>query len=106
MWYKDLQFTEQHLGVYFSPTPFLILHTHNRTHTEDGFFSARSSDFTPLTVELVFDNTTTRLCFNLSIEDDGLYEFDEVINIVLSTDDPNVQLDPGFAEVTIADNES
>ena len=63
-------------------------------------------DFTPISpgTQLVFTSAET-LCVNISIENDAVLEENEVFFVELSTNDPQVNLSPSSASVTILDND-
>ena len=63
-------------------------------------------DFTPILpgTQLVFTSAET-LCVNISIENDAVLEENEVFIVELSTNDPEVNLSPSSASVTILDND-
>ena len=63
-------------------------------------------DFTPISpgTQLVFTSTET-LCVNISIENDGVLEGNEVFFVELSTNDPQVNLSFPSASVIILDND-
>ena len=64
------------------------------------------SDFTRVTAQLTFQATVTLQCSSISIMDDTILENDEVFSVQLSTLDPDVNLTPSTATVTIENNDS
>lgn len=54
---------------------------------------------------LIFNVTHTRLCKNVTIEDDNFLESRENFEILLSSDDPSVLIDNNTSSVTIIDND-
>ena len=63
------------------------------------------SDIEEVCAVLVFNMTHTRLCKNVTIEDDNILERTESFEILLSSDDPNVLIDSNTSSVTIIDND-
>ena len=63
------------------------------------------SDIEEVRAVLVFNMTHTRLCKNVTIEDDNILERTEIFEILLSSDDPNVLIDSNTSSVTIIDND-
>ncbi len=61
------------------------------------------ADYTAVTVPLVFDSTTSRVCVNISTLDDSIYEDSEVFDVNVDTGDPNVIVAPDTGEITIRD---
>ena len=54
---------------------------------------------------VTFDGTQSELCVTLQTTDDGVYEFDETLNLQLSTSSMSVSLTPSMASVTIMDDD-
>lgn len=63
------------------------------------------SDIEEVHAVLVFNMTHTRLCKNVTIEDDNILERTESFEILLSSDDPDVLIDSNTSSVTIIDND-
>lgn len=63
------------------------------------------SDIKEVDTVLVFNMTHTRLCKNVTTEDDNILERTESFEILLSSDDPNVLIDSNTSSVTIIDND-
>ena len=57
-------------------------------------------------VDLVFTNTSSTQCFNITIIDDDIHENNEELFINLTTTAPAVTLDPHFFILTIEDEDS
>ena len=61
-------------------------------------------DFIALNSEITLSAGVTRMCFNISVVDDNIYENPEDFFINLDTEDPSVDVDPdrqnGTAEIT------
>lgn len=68
-------------------------------------FWSQIPDIEEVNTELVFNVTHTRLCKNVTIEDDNILERAESFEILLSSDDPNVLIDSNTSSVTIIDND-
>ena len=64
-------------------------------------------DFDAITgLTLSFSGSTIRRCINVDINDDSLFEADEVLGVMLSSPSINrVTLSPDEAEVTIVDDD-
>ena len=63
-------------------------------------------DYTAVNVLLVFSETSTKKCVNISINADRLHEAPEMFSVNLTTDDSSVILDPQSAPVNIIDSNS
>ena len=64
------------------------------------------SDYTTVTAQLTFQATVTQQCSSISIVDDTILENDEVFSVQLSTLDPDVNLTPSTATVTVENDDS
>ena len=75
--------------------------------TRDGNTTSTSPrDFSAVTTELTFDPHTSMACVNISIKDDRIVESPESFIVILSDDDPAVNLEaPTTAVVIINDND-
>jgi hypothetical protein len=64
-------------------------------------------DFTALDVAITFNAANTRMCFNISIENDNIYEDQEKFFVSLASDSTLVIIDPQrqTAEATINDTD-
>lgn len=71
------------------------------------FFTLASADYVDSTVELSLDGSTPRACTNFTILDDQVLEDVETFSVMLTEDDPRVQVAAGRDEATIeiADND-
>lgn len=75
-----------------------------RLTTQDD--SATSpADYSSVSVELTFDESTSRACADIPIEDDQIVENPDVFRVVVEGDDPDVVFDPSSSTVTIIDND-
>ena len=65
------------------------------------------ADFTPLTTQLTFTSDTNRICHNISVLDDVLYEDPESFNVTLITSDSSVMIDPDrtTGRIVVNDND-
>ena len=64
------------------------------------------ADFTPVSVDLTFDESTSRACVDIPIEDDQIVENPEDFRVVVGGDDPDVVFDSPSSTVTIIDNDN
>ena len=64
------------------------------------------SDYTTVTAQLTFLATIALQCSSIPIVDDTILENDEVFSVQLSTLDPDVNLTPSTATVTIENDDS
>ena len=74
--------------------------------TQDG--SATSTDpldFSAVLKNLTFDQMSSRQCLEIPIEDDDIVEEPERFTIVISEDDPDVDITTPTSVVTITDND-
>ena len=62
-------------------------------------------DFSAVTVELQFNETTSRACAGIPITDDNRVELPENFTVVIRSDDPDVDFVPPTSVVTILDND-
>jgi len=69
-------------------------------HTDDSDY-----DYDSGVIQLMFGSSVNRTCFNVSINDDDVYEWREVFYVNLTTSDPQVDLSPQYAMVRILDDE-
>ena len=63
------------------------------------------NDYTAFTVVLTFTPMETRVCYNVNIENDVVYEGPEDFLIGLSTMDARIDLAPDSARITIVDDD-
>ena len=76
-----------------------------RLTTQDD--SATSpADFSSVSADLTFDESTSRACVDIPIEDDQIVENPEVFRVVVDGDDPDVVFDPPSSTVTIIDSDN
>ena len=76
-----------------------------RLTTQDD--SATSpADYSSTTVGLTFDESTSRACADIPIEDDQIVENPEDFRVVVGGDDPDIVFDPSNSTVTIIDNDN
>ena len=54
---------------------------------------------------LTFDSTTSEIWLDVPIIDDDLCENDEIIDLLLTTSSPDVNLDPAIGEIIIIDDD-
>ena len=75
---------------------------------------AAGADFSAISQVFIFDVQFTQVddqftgeqrCITVSIIDDTILENDEMFSIFLHSTDPNVSLNPEFADVTIIDDD-
>ena len=64
------------------------------------------SDYNATNVEFLFDGDTSRACARIPIIDDMSLEAVESFNVILSTADTRVSLEPQTTTVFISDNDS
>jgi hypothetical protein len=68
------------------------------------------ADYNSLDGTITFNADNIRMCFNVSIVDDSIYEDPENFSVVLATDDPSVDIDPdrrvGMALITDTDGKT
>ena len=69
-------------------------------------FSAANIDYSPLSITLEFNETTSELCSYIITMEDTLYENDETLSVMLTTDDTAVTLMPSQLVVTIEDDDA
>ena len=62
-------------------------------------------DYGTSSVDLVFNNGTTRACTQVPIVDDNIDEDDEVFDVTLTTTETGISLAPDLGMVTITDND-
>ena len=75
-----------------------------RLTTQDD--SATSpADFSSVSVDVTFDESTSRACVDVPIEDDQIVENEEVFRVMVGGDDPDVVFDPPSSTVSIIDND-
>ena len=65
------------------------------------------ADYIDVNDAFMFDHTTTRNEYNVTLIDDDIYEFDEIFHAQLSFVDTveRVYIDPAFADIVIEDND-
>ena len=64
-----------------------------------------TDDYNPVLETLTFSQTTTRLCTDVTVNNDNVLEGEEDFNLILTTDDTMVALDPDMATVRINDTD-
>ena len=71
------------------------------------FIQTAGDDYTVVTIQLVFDSTNDdqMLCINIPIINDTICEDIEVINILMTTTDPDVTISTPATTVTIIDDD-
>ena len=69
-------------------------------------FPTAAIDYTTVTAQQTFQATVTQQCSSISIDDDTILENDEAFSVQLSTLDPDVNLTPSTATVTIENDDS
>ena len=72
---------------------------------DDSATSTDPVDFSAVTVELQFNETTSRACADIPITDDNRVELPENFTVDIRSDDPEVNFAPPTATVTILDND-
>ena len=72
--------------------------------TQPGTASS-GADYTPVTVDLEFESGSTRECTQIPIVDDLIDEEDEMFDVILTTNDPDMELAPENGMVTIIDDD-
>ena len=72
---------------------------------DDSATSTDPVDFSAVTVELQFNETTSRACAVIPITDDNRVEVPENLTVVIDSDDPDVDFVPPTSTVTIVDND-
>ena len=65
--------------------------------------SAEPGDFSSVSLALMFDSESSRMCVLISLASDNLLEPVEVLEAVLTSDDPDVTLTPKLANILILD---
>ena len=63
------------------------------------------SDYRALTARLIFTSSMTEICRNITIINDMYYEDPESFNVLLTSDDPCVDVNPDMRTVTILDED-
>ena len=69
------------------------------------FFSPASEDYVPITVDLTFSTSISRVCRDVTSEDDTILEVDEDFTLALITTDSSMNLTSDEATVTIFDDD-
>ena len=54
---------------------------------------------------LTLSSSVPRACVNITIVDDDRYEEDETFDVVVTTDEPRVNVDPDTASIDIFDDD-
>ena len=62
-------------------------------------------DYQALTARLTFTSTITKICRNITIINDVFYEDQESFSVRLTTEDPDVAVDPDTGTITILDRD-
>ncbi len=63
------------------------------------------SDYVEVTVDLVFDASTSRSCVSVTTTEDDIYEDSEVFDVNLNPADTDVTVAPDEGEITIIDED-
>ena len=70
------------------------------------FSSVDTLDYTGAgDIVLTFDSTTSEIWLDVPIIDDDLCENDEIIDLLLTTSSPDVNLNPASGEIIIIDDD-
>ena len=69
------------------------------------FLSADPEDFSGISEVLTFDQSTSRVCAEIPIEDDDISEDPEDFRVILTSEDPDVSSNRPEADVTIVDDD-
>ena len=69
------------------------------------FFPTEPNDYQAVNSELVFDSDNERQCISVSLENDGVLENIEELQVSLTSDDEDVVLDPVKAIVSVLDTD-
>lgn len=72
---------------------------------DDSATSTEPVDFSAVSVELTFNETTSRACVDVPIDDDDRVENPENFTVVVDGDDPDVDFVPPTSVVTIIDDD-
>ena len=72
---------------------------------DDSATSTEPVDFSAVSVELTFNENTSRACVDVPIDDDDRVENPENFTIVVDGDDPDVDFVPPTSVVTVTDND-
>ena len=62
-------------------------------------------DYQALTVQLTFTSSMTEICRDITIINDVFYEDPENFNVILTTVDPDVILNPDTGTITVLDED-
>lgn len=62
-------------------------------------------DYTFPDMVVTFDGSQSEMCVLLMTTDDSIYEFDEIVELQLSSNSMSVSLTPTLATVTIMDDD-
>ena len=76
------------------------------TSSSSSHSSSEQFDYNAVNMELMFDKDTSRACARIRIIEDRTLEAVESFNVILSTTDTHVSLEPQTATVFISDNDS
>jgi len=71
----------------------------------DTITTSGDVDYVSTSVTLTFDESSTRVCGDISITPDDIYEDDETFSVTLTTGDGDVTLEPDSGVVTITDED-
>ena len=71
----------------------------------DKITTSGDVDYVSTSVTLTFDESSTRVCSDISITPDDIYEGDETFSVTLTTGDGDVTLEPDSGVVTITDDD-
>ena len=72
--------------------------------TQDGTATS-PADFSAVSADLTFDESTSKACVDIPVEDDIAVENPENFTVVLSGGDPVIDFIPSTSTVTIIDND-
>ena len=72
--------------------------------TQDGTATS-PADFSAVSADLTFDESTSRACVDIPVEDDDIVENPDVFTVEIRGGDPDVVFDPPSSTVTIIDND-
>ena len=54
---------------------------------------------------LTLSSSVSRACVNITITDDDRYEEDETFDVIVTTDEPRVNIDPDTASIDVFDDD-
>ena len=62
-------------------------------------------DYTGISEDLTFDQNTNRVCVTVNITNDNVREGPEIVNLTITTGDPDVIVVPGEGVIVIVDDD-